>query len=84
MPWSTLNVVGFERVTQLYVASSASVDLDDIALARWEPAPGDAPEPEAEAEPAEATSPGAGSAVPGADEEATEGGSGTTGGGRQP
>jgi hypothetical protein len=84
MPWSTLKVVGFEHVTQLYVASSASVDLDDIVVARWEPAPGAAPEPEAEAETAEATAPGAGSAIPGADDEATEGSSGTAGGGRQP
>ena len=87
MPWSTLTVVGFERVTQLYIASSASVDLDDIVLARWEPAsgvPGPEAEPEAEPETAGATGPGAESAIRGADDEATEASSGTPGADRQP
>jgi hypothetical protein len=41
LPWSTLSIIGLDRVTQVYIGSSASVDLDDIVVARWEPAPGD-------------------------------------------
>lgn len=34
LPWWTLRIVGFETVTQLFIASSASVDFDDIVLTR--------------------------------------------------
>ena len=37
LPWWPLRIFGFERVNQLYIASSASVDLDDIVLTRSEP-----------------------------------------------
>ena len=37
LPWATLRVFGFELVDQLYIASSASVDLDNIVLTRREP-----------------------------------------------
>jgi hypothetical protein len=39
LPWWPLRIFGFERVNQLYIASSASVDLDDIVLTRSEPPP---------------------------------------------
>jgi hypothetical protein len=32
LPWSTLYIRGFEYVTQAFIASSASVDFDDIVL----------------------------------------------------
>lgn len=35
LPWWTLPVTGFELVEQIYIASSASVDLDDIVLIRF-------------------------------------------------
>ena len=35
LPWWTLPVTGFELVDQLYLASSASVDFDDIVLTRF-------------------------------------------------
>jgi hypothetical protein len=35
LPWWTLPVTGFEFVDQVYVASSASVDLEDIVLTRF-------------------------------------------------
>lgn len=35
LPWWTLPVTGFELVDQVYVASSASVDFNDIALTRF-------------------------------------------------
>lgn len=35
LPWWTLRVTGFELVEQVYIASSASVDLDDIVLVRF-------------------------------------------------
>jgi hypothetical protein len=38
LPWWTLPVTGFEFVDQVYIASSASVDLDDIVLTRFGPA----------------------------------------------
>lgn len=44
LPWWKLPIFGFERVTQVYIASSASVDLEDIVVARWEEAPGTRPE----------------------------------------
>jgi hypothetical protein len=34
LPWWTLSVTGFEAVEQIYIASSASVDFDDIVLTR--------------------------------------------------
>jgi hypothetical protein len=39
LPWSTLRIFGFELVYHVYIASSASVDLDDIVLTRSEPPP---------------------------------------------
>ena len=39
LPWSTLWIFGFELVDHVYIASSASVDLDDIVLTRIEPPP---------------------------------------------
>jgi hypothetical protein len=39
LPWATLRIFGFELVNQLYLASSASVDFDDIVLTRSEPQP---------------------------------------------
>lgn len=51
LPFSTVAVFGFEYVTEVYIASSASVDLDDIALARWEPAAAEPDEPRARSEP---------------------------------
>ena len=84
MPWSTLNVVGFERVTQLYIASSASVDLDDIVLARWEPAPG-VPGPEAEpGEHGRGDRPRSGVGDPRRRRRGDRASSGTTGANRQP
>ena len=32
LPWQTLEVFGFEFVTEVYIASSASMDIDDIAV----------------------------------------------------
>jgi hypothetical protein len=86
-PWSTFVVLGFERVTQLYIASSASVDLDDIAVARWEPAPGtlpNRPEQGQERETGETTGPGAEPAIRGTGDEATDAQPGVSGTGRQP
>jgi hypothetical protein len=37
LPWWTLRISGFGLVSQLYIASSASVDFDDIVLTRNEP-----------------------------------------------
>jgi hypothetical protein len=37
LPWWTLYISGFELVSQVYIASSASVDIDDIVLTRREP-----------------------------------------------
>src|SRR5262245_6156276 len=37
LPWATLRIFGFELVEQLYIASSASVDFDNIVLTRREP-----------------------------------------------
>ena len=37
LPWMTLRVSGFELVDRLYIASTASVDFDDIVLTRREP-----------------------------------------------
>ena len=34
LPWWTLRISGFQLVEQLYIASSASVDFDDIVLTR--------------------------------------------------
>ena len=51
LPWWRLPIFGFEYVTQVFIASSASVDLDDIVLARWEEAPGVAPEVKREGPP---------------------------------
>jgi hypothetical protein len=39
LPWWPLRIFGFELVSQLYIASSASVDFDDIVLTRSEPPP---------------------------------------------
>jgi len=39
LPWWTLRIFGFELVDRVYIASSASVDLDDIVLTRIEPPP---------------------------------------------
>ena len=39
LPWSTVWIFGFELVDHVYIASSASVDLDDIVLTRTEPPP---------------------------------------------
>jgi hypothetical protein len=39
LPWFTLRILGFELVEHLFIASSASVDLDDIVLTRSEPLP---------------------------------------------
>ncbi len=36
LPWWTLRVAGFEAVEQVYIASSASVDFDDIVLVRFQ------------------------------------------------
>jgi hypothetical protein len=44
LPWLALPIVGFERVHQVYIASSASVDIDDIVLVRDEPLPETEPE----------------------------------------
>jgi hypothetical protein len=35
LPWWTLPVTGFEVVDQVHIASSASVDFDDIVLIRF-------------------------------------------------
>ena len=43
LPWWTLHIVGFELVDQVYIASSASVDFDDIVLTSFQPAPGAGP-----------------------------------------
>jgi hypothetical protein len=51
LPWFSLPVLGFEYVEELFIASSASVDLDDIVLVRIEadpPAPALAPAPDDE------------------------------------
>jgi hypothetical protein len=32
LPWWPLRIFGFELVSQLYIASSASVDFDNIVL----------------------------------------------------
>jgi hypothetical protein len=45
LPWWTLRIFGFELVDQVYIASSASVDFDNIVLTRSEPPPAP-PEPE--------------------------------------
>jgi hypothetical protein len=84
LPWSTLAVLGFERVTQVYIASSASVDFDDIVVARWEPAPGALPDRPEEGADRETTGPGAKPAIPGTDDDATDAAPGTSGAGRQP
>ena len=34
LPWQTVHVFGFEYVQQVYIASSASLDVDDIAVVR--------------------------------------------------
>lgn len=39
LPWIGTHVFGFEYVEQLFIASSASVDIDDIVLVRHEAAP---------------------------------------------
>ena len=39
LPWFTLRIFGFELADQIYVASSASVDFDNIVLTRSEPPP---------------------------------------------
>ena len=39
LPWQTLHVFGFEFVREVYIASSASVDIDDIALVPLDAAP---------------------------------------------
>ncbi len=39
LPWWTLRIYGFELVNQVYIASSASVDFDNIVLTRSEPPP---------------------------------------------
>ena len=39
LPWWTLPIFGFEKVEQVYIASSASVDFDNIILTRSEPPP---------------------------------------------
>jgi hypothetical protein len=39
LPWFSLRIFGFELVEQLYLASSASVDFDNIVLTRSEPPP---------------------------------------------
>jgi hypothetical protein len=49
LPFATLPIFGFEYVTELYIASSASVDLDEIRLVRWGPIdepPGDRAAPD--------------------------------------
>ncbi|MBI2525902.1 MAG: hypothetical protein HYV93_07945 [Candidatus Rokubacteria bacterium] len=43
LPFLTLPILGVERVTQLFVASSASVDLDDIVLEAAPVSAADAP-----------------------------------------
>ncbi len=35
IPWQTLTVVGFEYVHEVYIASSASMDFDDIVVVRY-------------------------------------------------
>jgi hypothetical protein len=37
LPWWSLRIFGFELVDQVYIASSASVDFDNIVLTRREP-----------------------------------------------
>jgi hypothetical protein len=37
LPWWTVRIFGFELVDKVYIASSASVDFDDIVLTRSEP-----------------------------------------------
>jgi hypothetical protein len=37
LPWWTLRIFGFQLVNQVYIASSGSVDFDDIVLTRSEP-----------------------------------------------
>jgi len=46
LPWWTVRIFGFELVDKVYIASSASVDFDDIVLTRSEPpsAPFDLPD----------------------------------------
>jgi hypothetical protein len=36
LPWRTTHVFGFEFVHEVYVASSASADIDDIVLVPFE------------------------------------------------
>lgn len=43
LPWWTLRIAGFELTEEVYIASSASVDLDDIALTRDEAMPSPSP-----------------------------------------
>jgi hypothetical protein len=37
LPWFSLRILGFERINHVYIASSASVDFDDIVLTKREP-----------------------------------------------
>jgi len=39
LPWFTLRIFGFQLVDQVYIASTASVDFDDIVLTKSEPPP---------------------------------------------
>lgn len=39
LPWWTLRIFGFQLVNQVFIASSGSVDFDDIVLTRSEPPP---------------------------------------------
>jgi hypothetical protein len=47
LPWRPLRIFGFEWVDQVYIASSASVDFDDIVLTRPSP-PAVPPSPQEE------------------------------------
>ena len=39
LPWQTLHVFGFEFVGEVYIASSASVDIDDVVVVLLDAAP---------------------------------------------
>ena len=70
LPWSTLYISGFELATEVYIASSASIDIDNIVLVRAEPdTPGQTAADSPEAPAANPEAPGASPDTPPADDE---------------